>query len=132
MTNPVYCLASAVAAAVNTNKASQLSTAEDLITDVGSYIPLTISWSGKLRTLEKDYYIDTMCSAGSAKTAEDYAQYSEATSAMSSQTGALSNLIQSEKSAVSYENQSLKEQYSWIGSLTQYTQMYCMLLRLKQ
>lgn len=132
MTNPAYCLPADVASAVNVSNATQITTAEDLITDVGAYVPLTMSWSSELRQDEETYYEDTMYSVNPAKTAKDYAFYSQASAAMSSQTGALSNLIQSEKMAVSYENQNLKEQYDWVNSLTQYTQIYCMLLRLKQ
>lgn len=137
METPAYCLPNAVSDAVNVNNSSQIITAEDLINDVAAYMPLTISWSGELSADEQQYYIDTMSAsmqnpAGAAQTAVDYAKYTQASAAMSAQTGALSNLIESEKMAVSYETSSVKQEYGLVSSLTQFTQLYCMLLRLKQ
>lgn len=136
-TCPIYCLPLAVEASVNVSNESELTTSEEVIDDVGSYMPLTISWSDKLTKDETTYYDDTMSAslsdpASAAKTAADYAKYTQASAAMSTQTGELSNLIQSEKTAVSFETNNVKQEYTWITSLTQYAQVNCMLLRLKQ
>jgi hypothetical protein len=135
--NPIYTLPLAVEASVNVSNESQLTTAEELINDVGSYLPLEISWSTQLTADENTYYDDTMSASlsnpsSAAKTAADYAEYTEASSEMSTQTGELSNLIQSEKTAVSFETNNVKQEYASVTSLTQYAETNCMLLRLKQ
>lgn len=137
MTNPAYYLPAAVYSSAKASEKVQEITAEQLIGLVGAYLPLTVSWSAKLAADQNTYFTDMMLSnpkdPGSvAKTAEDYALYQQDNSEMSKQTGALGNLIQSQKTAVSFETQHLSQEYSWISSLTQYTQVYCMLLRLKQ
>src|SRR5438132_1285354 len=127
-TNPIYSLPLSVEASVNVSNGIQVTTAEELIDDVGTYMPLTISWSTELTADETTYYDDTMSAslsdpASAAKTAADYAKYTQASAAMSTQTGELSNLIQSEKTAVSFETNNVKQEYTWVTSLTQYAQV---------
>lgn len=137
METPANSLPLAVISAVDVNNFVETSTANSLISYVGDYIPLTISWSTQLTTDEHNYWVDVMTSssqdpAHAAKTAADYAKYMQDQSEMSTETGALSTLINSQKMAVSYETAHEKQAYNLVSSLTQYTQLYCMLLRLKK
>jgi hypothetical protein len=134
MTNPAYSLPGAVSSAVNVNNDMQTTTAGELITDVAAYVPLTIAWSTQLTADEQKYYEDIMGanSKDPTQAAADYAIYVQATAEMSTETGKLSNLIQSLKVAVSFETNHEKQAYNLAGSLTQLTQLYCMLLRLKR
>ena len=137
MTTPIFCLPEAMYFAVSTNADQQITTAGELISFVGAYCPLSIAWSTQLTADQTKYWTDTLTANAedpwdAAKTAEDYAQYTEDSSAMASATGTLSTLIQTERTAVSYENKSLKQVYELPKTLTQLSQLYCMLLRLKQ
>ncbi|HSX13900.1 MAG TPA: hypothetical protein VLE96_05725 [Chlamydiales bacterium] len=137
MTNPAYYLPQAVYSSAQTSEEVQETTAKLLIGFVGSFLPLQMSWSAKLSADQSKYFDDMMTSSPSdpssvAKTAADYAEYQQDSAEMSRDTGALSNVIHSQEAAVSLETQHLGQEYGWISSLSQYTQVYCMLLRLKQ
>jgi hypothetical protein len=137
MENPAFYIAAAVYSSAQASMQVQEITARHLINLVGSYLPLTISWSSQLTSDQQKYFSDMMKStpndpASVTQTAVDYANYQQDDSAMSKQTGALGNLIESQKSAASLQTNNLAQEYRSMSSLAGYTQVYCLLLRLKQ
>ena len=135
--NPAFAFPEAVDNALKTNTIQQTITAKELIADVGDYLPLSIAWSTQLNSLEYEEWADTMDAQpkhpwDAARIAVASAKYTEASAKMAQETGALSNIIDSQKMQISNEAQSLSSIYGLVGVLTQETQLDCMLLRLTQ
>lgn len=126
----------ALSSALNATTDLQITTAEEAVTFVGKYVPLTISWSSKLSEDANIVYADSIGAASGVsgdreKLAVDSAEYSLDSTQMSIDTGSLSNLIQSDKLAASSQTQHMKEEYQTIPELESATLQVSSLLAQK-